>query len=354
MFSRKSLSIFSTLRNYSSSTSKIQKVTLIPGDGIGPEISESVKRVFSAVKAPIEWETVVVDANTGISKEVIESISRNKIGLKGPISTPIGTGHQSLNLGLRKTFNLYANIRPCVSIPGHKTRYNNVNTVVVRENTEGEYSGIENQPVKGVAQSIKIITKEASTRIAHYAFQYALANGRKKVSCIHKANIMKQSDGLFVKSCREVSTRYPSIKYEELTIDNNCMQLVLDPNQMDVMVLPNLYGDIVSDLCAGLIGGLGLTPSGNIGENGSAIFEAVHGTAPDIAGKNLANPTALILSSIMMLRHLGHFHEASIIENAVLNTLTEGKVKTGDLGGKSTCSEYTDELVKRITESLNK
>ncbi|EGC33503.1 isocitrate dehydrogenase [Dictyostelium purpureum] len=334
------------LRNYS--TQPIQKVTLIPGDGIGLEISESVKKVFAAAKVPIEWETVVVDANTGISKEVAESIRKNKIGLKGPISTPIGTGHQSLNLGLRKTFGLYANVRPCLSIPGHKTRYDDVNTVVIRENTEGEYSGIENMPVKGVAQSIKIITKEASTRIANYAFQYALANGRKKVTCIHKANIMKQSDGLFVKSCREVATRYPTVKYEELTIDNNCMQLVLNPAQLDVMVLPNLYGDIVSDLCAGLIGGLGLTPSGNIGENGTAIFEAVHGTAPDIAGQNKANPTALLLSGIMMLRHLGLNTHANKIESAVLTTLGEGKIMTGDMGGKSSCTDYTDELCRKI------
>ncbi|GAM19399.1 hypothetical protein SAMD00019534_025740 [Acytostelium subglobosum LB1] len=237
-------SVARTSIRYYSTAVKHQGPTLIPGDGIGPEISDAVKTIFAAAKAPIEWETVNVNAQTGVSTDVIESIRRNKVGLKGPLATPIGTGHQSLNLALRKTFNLYANVRPCLSIPGFKTRYDDVDTVVIRENTEGEYSGIENMPVKGVAQSIKVITQEASARVANYAFQYAIAQGRSKVTCIHKANIMKQSDGLFVKTCREVSTRYPSIKYEEMTVDNNCMQLVLNPSKMDVMVLPNLYGDI--------------------------------------------------------------------------------------------------------------
>ncbi|EGG23509.1 isocitrate dehydrogenase [Cavenderia fasciculata] len=324
------------------------KVTLIPGDGIGPEISDAVKIIFAAAKAPIEWETVNVNAQTGVSDEVIASIHRNKVGLKGPLGTPIGTGHQSLNLALRKTFNLYANVRPCLSIPGFKTRYDDVNTVVIRENTEGEYSGIENMPVKGVAQSIKVITKEASARVANYAFQYALANNRQKVTCVHKANIMKQSDGLFVKTCREVSTRYPTIKYEEMVVDNNCMQLVLNPSKLDVMVLPNLYGDIVSDLCAGLIGGLGLTPSGNIGENGAAIFEAVHGTAPDIAGQGKANPTALLLSGIMMLRHLGFNEHAQRIESAILTTIAEGKATTKDLGGNSGTKDFTDAVISKL------
>eukprot|EP01133_Synstelium_polycarpum_P014263 gene14263-16837_t len=334
-------------RSYSTTANKV-KVTLIPGDGIGPEISEAVKTIFATAKAPIEWETVAVNAQTGVSTEVIESIKRNKVGLKGPLGTPIGVGHQSLNLALRKTFNLYANVRPCLSIPGFKTRYSDVNTVVIRENTEGEYSGIENMPVKGVAQSIKVITKEASSRVANYAFQYALANGRSKVTCVHKANIMKQSDGLFVKTCREVSTRYPSIKYEEMVVDNNCMQLVLNPSKLDVMVLPNLYGDIVSDLCAGLIGGLGLTPSGNIGENGTAIFEAVHGTAPDIAGQGKANPTALLLSGIMMLRHLGYNEHAQNIERAVLTTIAEGKFTTKDLGGNSGTDDFTKAVCSKL------
>ncbi|EFA78301.1 isocitrate dehydrogenase NAD+ [Heterostelium album PN500] len=334
------------LRSYS--TTANTRVTLIPGDGIGPEIAEAVKTIFSAAKAPIEWEEVNVNAQTGVSTEIIESIKRNKVGLKGPLGTPIGTGHQSLNLALRKTFNLYANVRPCLSIPGFKTRYDDVDTVVIRENTEGEYSGIENMPVKGVAQSIKVITKEASARVANYAFQYALANGRNRVTCVHKANIMKQSDGLFVKTCREVSTRYPSIKYEEMVVDNNCMQLVLNPSRLDVMVLPNLYGDIVSDLCAGLIGGLGLTPSGNIGENGTAIFEAVHGTAPDIAGQGKANPTALLLSGIMMLRHLGLNEHAQKIEKAVLTTISEGKFTTKDLGGNAGTADFTKAVCSKL------
>jgi len=323
------------------STSERKLITLIAGDGIGPEISKSVQDIFKAANAPIDWEPVTVNAETGVSDDVIASVHKNKVGLKGPLGTPIGKGHMSLNLALRKKFNLYANVRPCVSIPGYKTRYSDVDVVVIRENTEGEYSGIENQPVKGVAQSIKIITSEASKRVADYAFQYAVSQGRKKVTACHKANIMKQSDGLFIKTCREVSTQYPSIRYEEMIVDNTCMQLVLNPAKLDVMVLPNLYGDIVSDLCAGLIGGLGLTPSGNIGDNGTAIFEAVHGTAPDIAGKDKANPTALLLSAIMMLRYLKLGDYATRIETAVLQTIREGKTITGDLGGSASTTEFT-------------
>lgn len=320
-------------------------MTLIPGDGIGPEIAAAVRQIFAAAEAPIKWEEVNVSPETGVSKEVMDSVMKNKVGLKGPLATPIGKGHMSLNLALRKAFNLYANVRPCLSIPGFKTRYADVDTVVIRENTEGEYSGIENSPVKGVAQSIKVITYEASKRVANYAFKYAVDNNRKTVTAVHKANIMKMSDGLFLKTCREVATQYPTIKYDELMVDNTCMQLVLNPAKLDVMVLPNLYGDIVSDLCAGLIGGLGLTPSGNIGDNNSAIFEAVHGTAPDIAGQNKANPTALLLSSIMMLRHLGFYTHASRIENAVLRTIREGKTITGDLGGKASTSEFTNAII---------
>jgi len=316
-------------------------VTLIPGDGIGPEISRAVKDILSAAGAPIEWETVNVSPETGVSDDVIASVNKNKVGLKGPLGTPIGKGHMSLNLALRKKFNLYANVRPCISIPGFKTKYNDVDVVVIRENTEGEYSGIENQPVKGVAQSIKIITYEASQRIADYAFKYAVDHQRNKVTAVHKANIMKQSDGLFIKTCREVATRYPTIKYEEMIVDNTCMQLVLNPDKLDVMVLPNLYGDIVSDLCAGLIGGLGLTPSGNIGDNHTAIFEAVHGTAPDIAGKDKANPTALLLSAIMMLKYLDMGYYATRIEAAVLKTIRDGEHITGDLGGKASTTEFT-------------
>lgn len=325
-------------------------VTMIPGDGIGPEISEAVMTIFKAAGAPIKWEVVNVNAETGVSDDVIKSVQKNKVGLKGPLGTPIGKGHMSLNLALRKKFNLYANVRPCLSIPGFKTRYDDVNTVVIRENTEGEYSGIENMPVPGVAQSIKIITYEASKRVAQYAFQYAVDHKRKKVTAVHKANIMKMSDGLFLTTCREVATQYPTIQYEEMIVDNTCMQLTLNPARLDVMVLPNLYGDIVSDLCAGLIGGLGLTPSGNIGFNDTAIFEAVHGTAPDIAGQNKANPTALLLSAIMMLRHLGHFDIASRIETATLSTIGEGKIITGDLGGKSSTTDYTAEICRKLQQ----
>jgi len=319
-------------------------VTLIPGDGIGPEIAQAVQEIFAAGEAPITWEVVNVSPETGVSDEVIASVNKNKIGLKGPLGTPIGKGHMSLNLALRKKFNLYANVRPCLSIPGFKTRYDDVDVVVIRENTEGEYSGIENTPVKGVAQSIKIITREASERVAKYAFQYAMDHKRKRVTAVHKANIMKMSDGLFIKTCREVAASYPMIKYEEMPVDNTCMHLAANPNKLDVMVLPNLYGDIVSDLCAGLIGGLGLTPSGNIGENGAAIFEAVHGTAPDIAGQSKANPTALLLSGIMMLRHLGLMEHAARIESAALGVIGAGKTITGDLGGKSSTKEFTEAI----------
>lgn len=323
------------------------KVTLIPGDGIGTEISEAVVKIFQAAKAPIEWETVTVNAQTGVSTEVIDSIRKTKIGLKGPLATPIGEGHVSLNLALRKAFDLYANVRPCVSVPGVKTHYENVDVCVIRENTEGEYTGIEFMPRKGIAESVKIITAAASQRVAEYAFQYAVQNKRKRVTAVHKATIMSLSDGLFVESCREVSARYPSIQYDEVLIDNTALQLVQHPGKLDVMVLPNLYGDIISDLCAGLIGGLGLTPSGNIG-NGVAIFEAVHGTAPDIAGQNKANPTALLLSACMMLRHLNLHDTADKIQNSALNVIKEGKYRTKDLGGSSSCSEYTNAVCERV------
>ncbi|KAH7438432.1 hypothetical protein KP509_04G014500 [Ceratopteris richardii] len=271
----------------------------------------------------------------------MESVRKNGIGLKGPMTTPIGKGFRSLNLTLRKSLGLYANVRPCLSIPGYKTPYDNVDLVTIRENTEGEYSGLEHQVVKGVVESLKIITRHASLRVADYAFQYARSNGRKRVSAIHKANIMKKTDGLFLQCCREVAEKHPDIVYEEVIIDNCCMMLVKNPSLFDVLVMPNLYGDIISDLCAGLIGGLGLTPSCNIGDNGLALAEAVHGTAPDIAGKNKANPTALLLSSVMMLRHLGMVEKADRIQKAILKTIEEGKYLTGDLGGKASTTEYT-------------
>merc|ERR1712142_393063 len=295
--------------------------TLIPGDGIGPEISEAVQKIFQSAGAPIDWEerdVYAIQEPNGqwvLPEPARESMSRNKIGLKGPLGTPIGAGHPSMNLMLRKTFGLYANVRPCKSVEGHKTKYDDVDIVTIRENTEGEYSGIEHEVVDGVVQSIKLITRNASEKIANFAFDYARANGRHKVTAVHKANIMRMSDGLFLKCCRDAAEQHPEIKFEERYLDTVCLNMVQDPSQYDVLVMPNLYGDILSDLCAGLIGGLGLTPSGNIGLGG-AIFEAVHGTAPDIAGKDLANPTALLLSSVMMLRYMDLYDHAAKIETA--------------------------------------
>ncbi|PVG03678.1 putative IDH2-isocitrate dehydrogenase subunit 2, mitochondrial [Serendipita vermifera] len=329
-------------------------VTLISGDGIGPEISQSVKDIYTAAKVPIQWEEVdvtpiLVNGKTAIPKEAIESVKKNTVALKGPLATPIGKGHVSLNLTLRRTFNLFANVRPCLSIPGFKTAYDNVNTVLIRENTEGEYSGIEHEVVDGVVQSIKLITWDASERVARYAFNYAQSQNRNRVTAVHKANIMKMSDGMFLSACRQVAKEFPNIKYDEDLLDRVCLQVVTNPGPFSdrVMVMPNLYGDILSDMCAGLIGGLGLTPSGNIGKDAS-IFEAVHGSAPDIAGKGLANPTALLLSSIMMLRHMNLGDYASRIEKAALNTIAEGKTITGDLGGKASTKEYTAAIISKL------
>ncbi|KAI9312129.1 mitochondrial NAD-dependent isocitrate dehydrogenase subunit 2 precursor [Dichotomocladium elegans] len=330
-------------------------VTLIPGDGIGPEIAESVKRIFAAANTPIDWEEVDVtpiikDGKVAIPDAAVASVRRSTVALKGPLGTPIGKGHVSLNLTLRRTFNLYANVRPCRSVQGYKTPYENVDTVLIRENTEGEYSGIEHEVVNGVVQSIKLITKDASERVARYAFSYAEAIGRNKVTAVHKANIMKLADGLFLDVCREVAKEYPHIQYNETLLDSACLHIVSDPSLYadTVMVMPNLYGDILSDLCAGLIGGLGLTPSANIGKDAS-IFEAVHGTAPDIAGQDKANPTALLLSAIMMLRHMRLFEHADKIEKAVFKTIAEGKSLTGDLGGRSSNTQYTDAVIKNLT-----
>lgn len=329
-------------------------VTLIPGDGIGPEISQSIKDIYTAAQVPIQWEEVSVTpvlkgGRTVIPETAIQSVKRNTVALKGPLATPIGKGHVSLNLTLRRTFNLFANVRPCVSIKGFKTPYDNVDTVLIRENTEGEYSGIEHEIVDGVVQSIKLITWDASERVARYAFHYAQSSGRNRVTAVHKANIMKMSDGMFLSACREVSKEFPDVKYDEDLLDRVCLQVVTNPKPFSdrVMVMPNLYGDILSDMCAGLIGGLGLTPSGNIGRDAS-IFEAVHGSAPDIAGKGLANPTALLLSSLMMLRHMNLYEHADIIEKAALSTIAEGKTITGDLGGKATTSEYTSAIIAKL------
>ena len=325
-------------------------VTLIAGDGIGPEIAAAVQKVLAAACAPVQWdlqplnETILKETKGVPPAAVLDSIRRNRIALKGPLMTPIGTGYTSLNLVLRKTFDLYANVRPAKTRPGVRSRYENVDIIVVRENTEGEYSGLEHEVVPGVVESLKVITRKASDRIARYAFELARAQKRKKVTAVHKANIMKKSDGLFLECCRGMAKQFPEIPYDEMIVDNTCMQLVVRPEKFDVMVLPNLYGDIVSDLCAGLVGGLGVAPSGNIGEQG-AIFEAVHGSAPDIAGKGLANPTALLLSAVMMLRHLGEMDIATRVEGAVQKVLQEGQHVTGDLGGKAGTGEMTEAII---------
>ncbi|CAO1634657.1 unnamed protein product [Sympodiomycopsis kandeliae] len=328
-------------------------VTLVPGDGIGPEVAQSVKDIYDAASVPIKWEEVDVtpeirDGRSRIPLVAEESIKKNTLALKGPLATPIGKGHVSLNLTLRRTFSLFANVRPCRSIEGYKTPYDNVDTVLIRENTEGEYSGIEHEVVDGVVQSIKLITLEASERVARYAFHHAQQNGRNRVTAVHKANIMKMSDGMFLHACRQVAKEYPDIAYDEDLLDRACLRIVQDPSPYSdrVMVMPNLYGDILSDMCAGLIGGLGLTPSGNIGKDAS-IFEAVHGSAPDIAGQDKANPTALLLSSIMMLRHMSLFDKASQIESAIFKTIASGET-TGDLGGKLGTRAYTDKIISRL------
>ncbi|GIL81199.1 hypothetical protein Vretimale_1219 [Volvox reticuliferus] len=333
---------------------KTFEATLFPGDGIGPEIASAVKEIFSAARIPVVWDEQHIGkapdprTNSMVTRENLDSVLKHKIGLKGPMATPIGKGFRSLNLTLRKELDLYANVRPCFNIPGYKTRYDGINLVTVRENTEGEYSGLEHEVVPGVVESLKVITRKASSRIAEFAFAYARENGRQKVSAVHKANIMKKADGLFLECCREAATKYPDIKYEELIVDNACMQLVSNPTQFDVLVMPNLYGDIISDLCAGLVGGLGLTPSMNIGLNGLALAEAVHGTAPDIAGKNKANPTALLLSSCMMLRHIGRKQDADNIQNAVISVIAEGKWRTADLGGNSTTTDFTKAIIDKL------
>jgi isocitrate dehydrogenase (NAD+) len=328
-------------------------VTLIPGDGIGPEVTAAAVRVLSATGLRFEWETQIA-GQTALGKEgsplppqVLDSIRRNKVALKGPTGTPIGTGPRSVNVELRKQLDLYANLRPVATLPGIKSRYDGVDLVVVRENTEDLYSGLEHVVVPGVVESLKIITERASTRIARFAFDYARTHGRRRVTAVHKANIMKLSDGLFLDCCRRVAQEHPQVTYDELIVDNCCMQLVLDPTRFDILLLENLYGDIVSDLCAGFIGGLGLAPGANIGETG-AIFEAVHGSAPDIAGKNLANPMALILSAALMLDHLGEHAAADRVRKAVREVLRDGSKLTRDLGGTAGTSEIAEAIAARL------
>ncbi len=331
------------------------QITLIPGDGIGPEVAEATVRAVDATGVNIEWERVEAGARALaeygqlIPDEVFASLEVTHVGLKGPTATPIGGGHQSINVALRKKLGLYTNFRPVRMLPGLKTRFHDldIDLAIFRENTEDLYSGLEHEVVPGVVESLKIITKNASMRIARSAFEYARREGRKKISAIHKANIMKLSDGLFLKCCREVSADYPEVQYNELIVDNACMQLVMRPETFDVLVLPNLYGDIISDLAAGLVGGLGIVPGANIGDH-HAIFEAVHGTAPDIAGKGLANPTALMQSAVLMLAQLGERDASARLHRAVYQVYAAGEHLTGDVGGKASTGEFTDAIIRQL------
>lgn len=329
---------------------------MIPGDGIGPEVMQAAVRVLEATGVKFEWETFQAGADAYekyheyIPKELIESIERTRVGLKGPITTPVGGGFASINVELRKKFELYANFRPIKNLPHVPTRYPDVDLIIIRENTEGLYSGIEHEVVPGVVESLKIMTEKACTRISRFAFEYARKNNRKKIHAIHKANIMKLSDGLFLRCSRNVGKEYPEITYAEHIVDNTCMQLVMNPYQYDMLLMENLYGDIISDLCAAFVGGLGLVPSANIGEHG-AIFEAVHGSAPDIAGKNLANPTAVIRSSLLMLRHLGEHEAALEIETALENVFRNSELLTKDVGGKAGTSEFADSIIAAMESS---
>src|SRR5271156_2935461 len=329
------------------------KVTLIPGDGIGPEVIRATVRMLEATGVKFEWESFAAGAEAVdkykeyIPKEWNGSIERTRVGLKGPGTTPIGGGFSSINVELRKRFELFANFRPIRNLPHIPTRYPGVDLIVVRENTEGLYSGIEHEVVPGVVESIKVITEKASTRVSRFAFEYARKNQRKKIHSIHKANIMKMSDGLFLRCSRNVSKEYPEITYGEHIVDNTCMQLVMNPYQYDILLMENLYGDIVSDLCAGLVGGLGLVPGANFGHE-CAIFEAVHGSAPDIAGKNLANPTAILRSALLMLRHIGEHDAALKIRNALEHVYRTRDKLTRDVGGKASTSEFADFIIEAM------
>lgn len=330
----------------------MRRITLINGDGVGPEISDAVVKIITASGADISWDIqtagadVIEKEGTPLPERVLNSIKENKVALKAPVTTPIGKGFRSVNVQLRKSLDLYANLRPCKNLPNVKTKFENVDIVVVRENTEDLYAGIERQIDDDTAESIKLITRNASERICKFAFDYALKNGRKEVCVVTKANIMKLSDGLFLDSFRNISKNYPDINKREILVDNLCMQLVQNPSQFDVLVLPNLYGDIVSDLCAGLIGGLGVAQGANIG-NDYAVFEPVHGSAPDIKGKNIANPTALLLSAIEMLKYIGQEKSALKIENALLKTF-EANLFTRDLGGCLSTTDFTDAVIRNI------
>ncbi len=333
-------------------------VTLLPGDGIGPEVVNAAVAVLEATGVPLTWERGDIGAlaverhRTTLPEEVLDAVRRNGVALKGPTTTPVGGGHVSVNVGLRRALDLYANLRPIRNIPGVKTRYEGVDLFVVRENTEDLYAGIEHVIVPGVVESLKVITAEASTRIARFAFAFARRRGRRRISAIHKANIMKLSDGLFLDCCRSVAREYPEIVYDELIVDNACMQLVTDPTRYDILLAENLYGDILSDLCAGLVGGLGFAPGANFGDQ-AAIFETVHGSAPDIAGKGIANPIASMLSGVMMLRHLGEAAAADRLRAAIFRHLAKGRVLTPDMGGRATTAEVRDAIRAELEVSAS-
>lgn len=330
----------------------MHKITLVNGDGIGPEISESVMKIIKASGLSIDWDIqtagadVIEKEGTPLPQRVLDSIRQNKVALKAPVTTPIGKGFRSVNVQLRKDLDLYANLRPCKNLPGINTRFDNVDLIVVRENTEDLYAGVEEQIDSDTAHSIKIITRKASERICKFAFEYASKNNRHEVCCVTKANIMKLSDGLFLESFRNVASQYPNIHSREILVDNLCMQLVQDPSRFDVLVLPNLYGDIVSDLTAGLIGGLGVAQGANIGID-CAVFEPVHGSAPDIKGQNKANPTALLMSAIEMLKYIGEYSYAERIEKALFKTLADGN-KTADIGGNLSTTEFTNVVISNL------
>ena len=332
------------------------KVTLIPGEGIGPEVASATRHILEAAGVQIDWEEIAGrtgesnDQGQRVNQAAMDSVRRNRVALKGPMATAIAGGAPSVNVALRKSLDLYANLRPVKNVPGVKSHFENVDLILVRENTEDLYSGLEHEVVPGVVESLKIITEKASTRIARFAFDYARRHGRKKIHAIHKANIMKLSDGLFLRSVRTVAAQFPEIQYKELIVDNACMQIVMDPLQFDMLLLPNLYGDVMSDLAAGLVGGLGVVPSANIGDN-CAMFEAVHGTAPDIAGKGLANPTALLMSALLMLDHLGERAVAEKIEAALLRTYREGTHTTKDVGGKAGTDQFANAVIAALGSS---
>jgi isocitrate dehydrogenase (NAD+) len=331
----------------------MRRITLVEGDGIGPEVTGAVVKILETAGLRAEWERHLAGVlaierhGSPLPAELLESIERNKVALKGPVTTPVGGGFTSVNVGLRKALNLFVNLRPVWTIPSVPSRYSGIDIVIVRENTEDLYAGLEHEVVPGVVESLKIITEEASTRVARFAFEYARRHNRKRVTAVHKANIMKMSDGLFLRSVRKVGEEYHDIICDDRIVDNACMQLVINPTQFDMLLLPNLYGDIVSDLCAGLVGGLGVVPGANLGEE-IGVFEAVHGSAPDIAGKGVANPTALLFSALLMLRHIGEDAMADRIMKAVTETLAEGKLRTRDLGGTATTMEYANAICQRL------